>query len=139
MLIPFNILSLAHPTQWLSMTVVAGVGTVISTALTLNTSLTSAAVTVISSVGVGVAGGLNSRWTNHPPLIDVLSGVGMLVPGGLGARGAAESLAKGGNAGGIDFGATMLLVGLQISIGVFVAEVLVPSRGDRRTTRITLI
>ncbi len=101
----------------------AGVGTLVSTVLLLNTTLPSAAVTVLSSAAVGLVGGMQSRLTNHPPLINVLSGLQMLVPGGLGARGAARAMAGGDATGGLGFGASMLIVALEISVGLFMAKV----------------
>ncbi|KNH06490.1 Prm10p [Perkinsela sp. CCAP 1560/4] len=80
----------------------------------------------LSALVVAVVGHLCTLYNRRPSLITVLSGLLLLVPGGMSVRGAARSLVGGeeeGETGSIAI--SVITVATSISIGVFVANVLV--------------
>ena len=80
----------------------------------------------LASLVIALVGHLFTIYNRKPSLIPILSGLLLLVPGGLSVRGAALSLVggeEGGETGSIAI--SVITVAISISIGVFVANVLV--------------
>eukprot|EP00009_Paramoeba_aestuarina_P011428 CAMPEP_0201541504 /NCGR_PEP_ID=MMETSP0161_2-20130828/71514_1 /ASSEMBLY_ACC=CAM_ASM_000251 /TAXON_ID=180227 /ORGANISM="Neoparamoeba aestuarina, Strain SoJaBio B1-5/56/2" /LENGTH=418 /DNA_ID=CAMNT_0047949047 /DNA_START=195 /DNA_END=1451 /DNA_ORIENTATION=- len=81
---------------------------------------------VISAFVITLVGHLLTLYNRRPSLITVLSGLLILVPGGMSVQGAAKTLVGGeesGQTGSIII--SVITVATSISIGVFVANVLV--------------
>lgn len=120
--IPFNVLLQASPKQWPMMLTISGVGYSISTAASLWFSMEISSA--LASFGVGIISGLYSRITNHPCFVVTLSGILMLVPGAIGVRGVSVLLADN-FASGIELSIMMITVSISITMGLFLANVVV--------------
>jgi len=121
----FNVLLDAHPRQWPAMTGASAVGTLVS--FLSSQWLSSDSASVVSSFAVGIVSAAYARFRNTPPLITTLNGILMLVPGGLGVKGA-TALVSGDLVSGVAFGLNMLVIGMSISTGLFMAKAVIPFR-----------
>ncbi len=121
----FNLLFNAHWKQWPGMTVTAAVGYTL--AVVLDGLFTPETVNLLSAMGIGVMGIIWSKYSPYhsdSPLVIIISGVLMLVPGGISVRGA-TALLSNNVVDGLSFGFVMLVTGLSISVGLFVARLIV--------------
>ena len=118
--------------HWFSQVVTSTFGFLVySTCLQLR--FTVEMTITLSALVIAVVGHFFSMYNRRPSLIPILSGLLLLVPGGLSVRGAALSLVggeEGGETGSIAI--SVITVATSISIGVFVANVLVhPGRNAK--------
>lgn len=82
----------------------------------------------IAAFGVGIAGNLISRFTDVPGVIFIFSGILMLVPGSIGVQSVVKLLNKDMQSG-VEVGFQMIVVGLSITVGTFVANlIIIPKR-----------
>jgi len=73
---------------------------------------------------VGVTGGLYGTFSKHPSTVCVLTGILLLVPGSLGVRGFSAFIQNDVLSGiGITF--QMIYTGLSITVGLFLANLLI--------------
>ncbi|KAI8825000.1 uncharacterized protein EV422DRAFT_240947 [Fimicolochytrium jonesii] len=86
---------------------------------------------VLSALAIGLASNIYARISHDLAVAPILSGILLLVPGSLGVRSTLGFL--GITAGsGTNFAFQMLIIGLSITIGLFVATLLVwPIRGPK--------
>ncbi|CAI5961899.1 unnamed protein product [Closterium sp. NIES-65] len=118
-----NIRCNARLDQWDGMTLVALVGYVVSELAYRNIGNDTASV--VAAFAVSTSGTLLSHFAQEFPLAMKISGIQLLVPGGIGVRGVAAILNQDVMSG-IGFVFEMLTVGLAITIGLILANLVLP-------------
>ncbi|GJP29663.1 hypothetical protein CLOM_g19295 [Closterium sp. NIES-68] len=118
-----NIRCNARLDQWDGMTLVALVGYVVSE-LAYRT-IGNDTASVVAAFAVSTSGTLFSHFAQEFPLAMKISGIQLLVPGGIGVRGVAAILNQDVMSG-IGFVFEMLTVGLAITIGLILANLVLP-------------
>ena len=116
----------------------AGAGQIASYGMTVyKHSVGEDAIPVLAAVVVTVTSRLYAYYMKERPFVYIISGLLVLVPGGVGVRGMSQMW--GGDAQqGLEFTFKMLMIGVSLAIGVFLA--LIPKRkwlGPRRQRRTT--
>ncbi|KNC99286.1 uncharacterized protein SPPG_05540 [Spizellomyces punctatus DAOM BR117] len=87
------------------------------------------AVNLSSAIGafaVGVASNVYARWTGIPAIVGDLGGLNMLFPGGLAVRGITKVIEGVNIAEGLGLITTVMIVGLSLGVGLFMAGVVAP-------------
>ncbi|ORY03270.1 hypothetical protein K493DRAFT_323137 [Basidiobolus meristosporus CBS 931.73] len=118
--------------QWPPMLTLTFMGYVVSyfTSQVMDVTISAA----ISSFAVALVGNAYARITNRFAFGPVLAAVMILVPGSLGVKGFLQAF--GNNGDGLSVAFQMVMVGLSIAMGLFVASLMVYPQGKRRTTLI---
>lgn len=119
--ISFGILVLAKWDQLPGMVLCAGVGQFVS--YILEPALDSERVNpapLMSAIAVTITARVYAYTFNQRPLVYIISGLVVLVPGGVGVRGVTD-MWSGDISNGLSFTAKMLLVGVCLALGVFIA------------------
>ncbi|KAI8909925.1 hypothetical protein DFJ77DRAFT_471307 [Powellomyces hirtus] len=114
----------AHPVQIPGMTVVSAIGYATYTwaSGTFSENLASA----IGSFAVGVSSNIHARWSGSPAIVNDLGGLGMLFPGGLAVRGIMKIMEGDDVVDGLGLSTGVLVVGLSLGVGMFMAGVVAP-------------
>ncbi|KAJ3303376.1 hypothetical protein HDV03_003945 [Kappamyces sp. JEL0829] len=120
MIICIMILYKAHYYQWPYM--IASTVTSFIISLAMKPYVSAEVSIMFTSLSLGIIANTISRHTDHPAICAIYAGVFWLLPGGLSVSGA-SSLISG--IGGSDFGLQIMLRTLSLSIGLYVANVLV--------------
>lgn len=128
--ISFNVLLNTKVHQWPGMILTAGVGfsiTYVCGVLKIQPDITPS----IAAFFVGIIGNMVSRFTDTPGVIFIFSGILFLVPGSIGVQSMLQFFEKN-TLTAMEVGFKMIVVGLSITIGTFVANLfIVPSKSFR--------
>lgn len=126
--VSFNVLLDTNTNLWPGMMLTSGISFVTSYVCRNVLNLPSDIIPSIAALFVGVAGNLISRFTDIPGVIFIFSGIMMLVPGSIGVQSVMRLLERDMQSG-IEVGFQMIVVGLSITIGTFIANlIIVPKR-----------
>ncbi|KAJ3134117.1 hypothetical protein HK100_003769 [Physocladia obscura] len=95
----------------------------------------TSAINTICGVVIGLLANIYSRTTNDIAIAPILSGILLQVPGSIGVKSSIGLFADGSQENllsGIQFSAQMLMVGISLAVGLFVATFIVwPKRGPK--------
>ncbi|KAJ3019500.1 hypothetical protein HKX48_002033 [Thoreauomyces humboldtii] len=124
----------AKPRQWMVMSVASVVGWVMSHFLNQIPALSKSGGQIPSALAafaIGLVSNVYARLTHDVAVAPILAGILLLVPGSLGVRSTLGFLGAN-TSNGTNFAFEMLIVGISITIGLFVATLLVwPIRGPK--------
>ncbi|KAI8918345.1 hypothetical protein DFJ77DRAFT_428264, partial [Powellomyces hirtus] len=124
----------AHRNQWMIMMVVSALGFVTSYFLNDVEAFKKNGgqiPMVLSALAIGLASNMYARISHDVAVAPILAGILLLVPGSVGVRSTLGFLGAN-TTGGSNFAFQMLIIGMSITIGLFVATLLVfPIRGPK--------
>ncbi|KAI8820852.1 uncharacterized protein EV422DRAFT_530463 [Fimicolochytrium jonesii] len=117
----------AHPVQLPMLSVISAIGYAVYNlaATRFSDNLASA----IGSFAIGVSSNLHARWSKSPAIVNDLGGLNMLFPGALAVRGIMKIIGGDGNddiANGLALSLNVLVVGLSLGVGMFMASIVAP-------------
>jgi uncharacterized membrane protein YjjB (DUF3815 family) len=95
-------------------------------------SLNSEIVTSVAAFGLGMFGNLYSRILKKMSFPILIGGIIILVPGSLGVRGAINLFDGSSNDNSGIFAVNMVAIGLSVTLGLFMANVVVYPNGKKR-------
>eukprot|EP00842_Homolaphlyctis_polyrhiza_P002952 jgi/Hompol1/3658/HPOL_003311-RA len=136
----FNLVFNPRKYQHLVMMFTQIIGFLITTLLPKLTGLQNSAeaLTIVAAFAVGVIANTYSRFTRDVAIAPILGGILLMVPGSLGVRGSLGFFAQD-NLDGTTISVKMLMISVSLSIGLFVATLVVwPIRGPRAVKYITV-
>ncbi|KAI8901431.1 hypothetical protein BC833DRAFT_577669 [Globomyces pollinis-pini] len=120
----------ARRSQWLVMVVVSSMGFLTNTALN-NSGIfgnNAGASSAIATFVIGIASNIYARFTRDVSIAPILCGILMLVPGSIGVKSTLEFF--GNESQGEHLASAMLQISLSITVGLFLATLLVwPIKG----------
>lgn len=138
--IAFSVYLRARPPRWPIMTIVAAFGYTINYSLACWAHAPSQILQVVPSFGLGLVGNLLAKFTGKMSFDAVLLGVFYLVPSSLGLK-AAIGLFSGtdevGNQGA-GFALAMIESSIGITLGLFLATLIVYPKGTQHTPLMNL-
>ncbi|KAG1058180.1 hypothetical protein G6F43_000004 [Rhizopus delemar] len=127
----------ARPPRWPVMILVAATGFVVTYALACYTSAPSQVLQVVPAFVVGLLGNVLSKMTGKMHLDAVIVGIFYMVPGSLGLKAALGFFGRNEHGEfanqGAGFALSMIETCIGISVGLFVATLLVYPKGTRNT------
>ncbi|KAI9271400.1 hypothetical protein BY458DRAFT_571457 [Sporodiniella umbellata] len=127
----------ARPQRWPVMILVASLGFLTTHALACYVMAPSRVLQVVPAFVVGLIGNILSKTTGHMSLDAVILGVFYMVPGSLGLKAALGFFVKNGQGEfanqGAAFALSMIETAIGISVGLFVATLIVYPKGTQRT------
>jgi len=95
-------------------------------------SLNSEIVTSVAAFGLGMFGNLYSKILKKMSFPILIGGIIILVPGSLGVRGAINLFDGSSNDNSGIFAVNMVAIGLSVTLGLFMANVVVYPNGKKR-------
>lgn len=118
--VSLGVLINASHKQLPGMVLCCGTGQLLSFAINRINAANDSFVPLVASFGVTTMARIYAYYRNERPLVYILCGLLVLVPGGMGVKGSSDMF-SGDMQSGLEFTFQMVLIGVVLAIGVFLA------------------
>ncbi|KAI9476382.1 MAG: hypothetical protein EXX96DRAFT_487148 [Benjaminiella poitrasii] len=131
--IGFGVVYGAAPYQWLPMVGDSAVGYAVYYFVAKAAGSSSVITPSAGAFALGLAGNIYARVTKRLAFVPIMGGTIILVPGSIGVKGAVHLFDGSNNSGGSEFVFQVLGIALSLTLGLFLANLVVYPMGKKRT------
>lgn len=119
--------------QWPVMVINSGIGYAVYYFVGKYTESSSVITPSIGAFALGIFGNVYARLSKRTAFVPLIGGTIMLVPGSIGVRGAIKLFDGSNDSSGSSFVFQILGIGLSITLGLFLANLVVYPKGKKRS------